>query len=200
MIHLVEKAGDRRTQVRAKALLVNQLISRDGLGLDVVNRRRRRAVAQFEKVRRAKRRPVQNLEHGLGKGIVNQGEPRVEGGIKAARAALAEAHAARARGERVAADPRLRFSDAADAWWRARVTIEVPREREDKQLPKMGELIAPEEFLEDTRDQGLKELEDFLRIPSISSQPECSEGRTWWSTEYPLLRCFRIAWFEISGA
>ena len=33
-------------------------------------------------------------------------------------------------------------------------------------------MTAPEEFLEDTRDQGLKELEDFLRIPSISSQPE----------------------------
>lgn len=33
-------------------------------------------------------------------------------------------------------------------------------------------MIAPEEFLEATRDQGLKELEDFLRIPSISSQPE----------------------------
>ena len=36
-------------------------------------------------------------------------------------------------------------------------------------------MIAPEEFLEDTRDQGLKELEDFLRIPSISSQPERSD-------------------------
>src|SRR5256886_10090860 len=36
-------------------------------------------------------------------------------------------------------------------------------------------VIAPEEFLEDTRDQGLKELEDFLRIPSISSQPERSD-------------------------
>ncbi|TMC40650.1 MAG: M20 family dipeptidase, partial [Chloroflexi bacterium] len=33
-------------------------------------------------------------------------------------------------------------------------------------------MIAPEEFLEDTRDQGLKELEEFLRIPSISSQPD----------------------------
>src|ERR1700674_1402508 len=33
-------------------------------------------------------------------------------------------------------------------------------------------MATPEEFLEDTRDQGLKELEDFLRIPSISSQPE----------------------------
>jgi acetylornithine deacetylase/succinyl-diaminopimelate desuccinylase-like protein len=31
---------------------------------------------------------------------------------------------------------------------------------------------SPEEFLEDTREQGLNELEDFLRIPSISSQPE----------------------------
>src|SRR5438034_3042781 len=36
-------------------------------------------------------------------------------------------------------------------------------------------VITPEEFLEDTRDQGLKELEDFLRIPSISSQPERSD-------------------------
>ena len=33
-------------------------------------------------------------------------------------------------------------------------------------------MTAPEEFLEDTREQGLRELEDFLRIPSISSQPE----------------------------
>src|SRR5450755_1090312 len=47
---------------------------------------------------------------------------RVEGGIRAARAALADAHSARARGERVGADPRLRFDDAAAAWWEARVT------------------------------------------------------------------------------
>jgi integrase len=46
---------------------------------------------------------------------------RVEGGIKAARAALALAHAQRARGERVADDPRLRLEDAAQAWWDARV-------------------------------------------------------------------------------
>jgi integrase len=45
---------------------------------------------------------------------------RVDGGIKAARKALADAHSARGRGERVAADPRLKFSDAADAWWEAR--------------------------------------------------------------------------------
>ena len=43
------------------------------------------------------------------------------GGIRAARAALAEEHARRARGEKVAADPRLKFSDAASAWWDARV-------------------------------------------------------------------------------
>ena len=46
----------------------------------------------------------------------------MNGGIRAARAALADAHAARARGERVGADPRLRFDDAAGAWWEARVT------------------------------------------------------------------------------
>jgi integrase len=47
---------------------------------------------------------------------------RVAGGITAARKALAHAHATRARGERVATDPRLRFEDAADAWWDARAT------------------------------------------------------------------------------
>ena len=46
---------------------------------------------------------------------------RVQGGIKAARAARAEALTARARGERPANDPRLRFDAAADAWWQARV-------------------------------------------------------------------------------
>jgi acetylornithine deacetylase/succinyl-diaminopimelate desuccinylase-like protein len=33
-------------------------------------------------------------------------------------------------------------------------------------------MSTPEEFLDETREQGLRELEDFLRIPSISSQPE----------------------------
>ena len=33
-------------------------------------------------------------------------------------------------------------------------------------------MATPEEFLDDTRDQALRELEEFLRIPSISSQPE----------------------------
>lgn len=46
---------------------------------------------------------------------------RVEGGLKQARAALAEEHARRARGEKVTADPRLSFDDAATAWWDARV-------------------------------------------------------------------------------
>ena len=45
---------------------------------------------------------------------------RVEGGIMAARAALAEAHTARGRRHRVG-DPHLRFDDAVDAWWNARV-------------------------------------------------------------------------------
>jgi Phage integrase family len=40
----------------------------------------------------------------------------------AGQARHANAHSARARGERVGADPRLRFDDAATAWWEARVT------------------------------------------------------------------------------
>jgi len=33
-------------------------------------------------------------------------------------------------------------------------------------------VATPEEFLDEAREQDLRELEDFLRIPSISSQPE----------------------------
>jgi acetylornithine deacetylase/succinyl-diaminopimelate desuccinylase-like protein len=36
-------------------------------------------------------------------------------------------------------------------------------------------VATPEQRLEETRDQGLNELEAFLRIPSISSQPEHAE-------------------------
>lgn len=47
---------------------------------------------------------------------------KVEGGITAARAAHVQALAARSRGERVTAQPRLRYDDAAKAWWDARAT------------------------------------------------------------------------------
>ena len=33
-------------------------------------------------------------------------------------------------------------------------------------------MATPEQFLDESREQGLKELEDFLRIPSISANPE----------------------------
>src|SRR5258708_36385088 len=33
-------------------------------------------------------------------------------------------------------------------------------------------MATPEEFLDEMREQGLGELDDFLRIPSISSEPE----------------------------
>src|SRR3954452_24834194 len=46
---------------------------------------------------------------------------KVDGATRAARAARAEEVARRGRGERVAADPRLKLADAADAWWDARV-------------------------------------------------------------------------------
>jgi integrase len=45
---------------------------------------------------------------------------RVDGGIMAARAALAAAHSARGRRERVG-DPNLRFDEAAQDWWDNRV-------------------------------------------------------------------------------
>ena len=36
-------------------------------------------------------------------------------------------------------------------------------------------MATVEEYLDETREQGLKELEEFLRIPSISSEPEHAE-------------------------
>ena len=65
-------------------------------------------------------RPDGKLEIGWRDASGRQKWRKVDGGIRAARAALAEEHARRGRGERVASDPRLRFDDAADAWWNAR--------------------------------------------------------------------------------
>src|ERR671937_1725508 len=36
-------------------------------------------------------------------------------------------------------------------------------------------MATVEEYLDETREQGLKELEEFLRIPSISSEPDHAE-------------------------
>jgi integrase len=68
------------------------------------------------------KRPDDRLEIGWRDAQGKQRWRVVEGGgIKAARAALATEHVKRARGERVASDPRLTFNAAADAWWEARV-------------------------------------------------------------------------------
>jgi integrase len=67
------------------------------------------------------KRPTGTLEIGWRDAQGKQRWKVVEGGIKAARASLVQEHAKRARGERVANDPRLTFSAAADAWWDARV-------------------------------------------------------------------------------
>jgi integrase len=67
------------------------------------------------------KRPDNRLEIGWRDAQGKQRWRVVEGGIKAARAALAQEHAKRSRGERVASDPRLTFTAAADAWWDARV-------------------------------------------------------------------------------
>ena len=67
------------------------------------------------------RRPDGRLELGWRDA---QGKLRwrvVEGGITAARSALVQEHAKRNRGEAIAADPRLTFNAAADAWQDARM-------------------------------------------------------------------------------
>jgi integrase len=66
------------------------------------------------------RRPDGAYEIGWRDAQGKQRWKKVDGRLKAARAALAEEHARRGRGERVAVDPRLTFGRAADAWWEAR--------------------------------------------------------------------------------
>lgn len=72
-------------------------------------------------------RPDGSYEIGFRDATGKQRWRKVEGGIRAARAELAKAHAQRARGERIAVDPRLKFGDAAQAWWDARVVKLRPR-------------------------------------------------------------------------
>lgn len=69
----------------------------------------------------------------------------VDGGIRAARARLAEEHAKRARGERVAADPRLRFPDAAEKWWNARV-VKLRPATQNAYGAGLAHLKKPEHF------------------------------------------------------
>jgi integrase len=66
------------------------------------------------------KRPDGRLEIGWRDAQSKQRWRAIDGGIKAARSALAQEHAKRARGEAIAADPRLSFDTAADAWWDAR--------------------------------------------------------------------------------
>jgi integrase len=70
---------------------------------------------------------------------------KVPGGIRAARAALAEEHAKRARGERVAVDPRLTFAAAADAWWEARV-VKLRPATQNAYGAGLAHLKRPEHF------------------------------------------------------
>ena len=74
-------------------------------------------------------RPNGTFEIGWRDATGRQKWKTVDGGIRAARARLAEEHAKRARGEKTADNPRLTFSDAADAWWSARVVKLKPATR-----------------------------------------------------------------------
>jgi integrase len=66
------------------------------------------------------RRPGGSFEVGWRDATGRQRWRTVDGGVMAARRALAEAHTQRARGERPPADPRLTFAAAADRWWEGR--------------------------------------------------------------------------------
>lgn len=67
------------------------------------------------------RRPDEKFEIGWRDATGRQKWRRVDGGIKAARAALAVEHSKRHRGERTSTNPRMNFEQAVDLWWDARV-------------------------------------------------------------------------------
>jgi integrase len=90
-------------------------------------------------------RPDGQLEIGWRDAQGVQRWRKVDGGITAARRALAQEHARRARGERVAADPRLTFSDAAQAWWGARV-VKLRTNTQSAYGAGLAHLKAPEHF------------------------------------------------------
>lgn len=84
-------------------------------------RRTRYLNSKGEPVKGVYTRPDGKLEIGWRDTQGKQRWRKVDGGITAAVKALDDERARRNRGERVAADPRLTFSDAAQAWWDARV-------------------------------------------------------------------------------
>ncbi|MHB8696213.1 MAG: site-specific integrase [Solirubrobacteraceae bacterium] len=67
-------------------------------------------------VKDAEGKPVDRFEIGWRDSQGKQRWRRVEGGITAARARLAEEHGDRARGKQIAANPRLRFEQAVEEW------------------------------------------------------------------------------------
>jgi integrase len=66
----------------------------------------------------------------------------VEGGLKAARAALAAEHAKRAKGEMVPQAPRLTFRAAADSWWDVRATAHTRPQSQRAYRRQLDALLA----------------------------------------------------------
>src|SRR4051812_17471139 len=80
VVHKIVKATERRAQIPANPLFVNQLDGFDLFRRDVL----KAGIAQLQKVRRTEGRSVNRLERGLLEGAVNRGDSRVDAGIKIA--------------------------------------------------------------------------------------------------------------------
>lgn len=91
------------------------------------------------------RRPDDKLEIGFRDAQGKQRWRTVDGRITAARKALADEHARRNRGERIAANPRLTFPDAAKEWWDARV-VKLRPNTQSGYGTCLARLQAPEHF------------------------------------------------------
>ena len=74
--------------------------------------------------------PNGKLEIGWRDASGRQRWKKVDGGVKAARAALAREHAKRASGGQEPENPRLTFSAAADAWWGSPASLAAQLDRD----------------------------------------------------------------------
>lgn len=146
------------------------------------------------------RRPSGVYEIGFKDGAGTQRWRTVDGGITAARALRDELLARRNRGERVVADRRLRFVDAASSWLEGPVLDLRPRTQEcyrnavDKHLlPTLGncrlDAVTPDDLacvVRDLRQSGLSESTIVIVIGVANRVFRYAARRLAWSGSNPV--------------
>lgn len=146
------------------------------------------------------RRPSGAYEVGFRDAVGKQRWRKVEGGITAARAVRDELLARKARGERVATSPRLRFGDAAAQWLAGPVVDLRPatqscyRNALDQHLLKRFEqrrldAISPDDLADmvrELRDEGLAESTIVIVVGVTNRLYRYASRRLGWAGANPV--------------